>query len=206
MGQAKQRADIKARLRSYNFRAVASAVQRLSEAASSHFGSDCYILSALARELLRLDGIESRMVVGYAGWRCGSGDSDVILHCPTATIVPQSGVVYHVWLEVLDNIFDVTTFSLPQKAKELDRLDGGKTTVDWCPDYLFVPKKSISSLRDVVQKHAGLYFYERQPQVEQMILETAPDLDPDDVSAVITLHQNQEIVVFGPNNVDLRGT
>lgn len=206
MGQAKRRAALKDHLSTYNFAAVASAVRRLSVAASSHLGSDCYMLSALAQELLKRDGVFAQLRAGYAGWRCGSGDSDVILHCPTGSIPPQNGVVYHVWLEIVDHIFDVTTFSLPQKARELDLLDGGSTTVDWHPDYLFVPKSTVSSLRDVVQKHAGLYFYERQSQVEQLIFGVAPDLDPDDVDAALTLYQHQDMVVLGPNNINLRGT
>lgn len=206
MGQAKQRATLKDHVSTYNFAAVASAVRRLSVAASSHLGSDCYMLSALAQELLKRDGVFAQLRAGYAGWRCGSGDSDVILHCPTGSIPPQCGVVYHVWLEIVDHIFDVTTFSLPQKARELDLLDGGSTTVDWHPDYLFVPKSTVSSVRDVVQKHAGLYFYERQSQVEHLIFGVAPDLDPEDVDAALTLYQHQDMVVLGPNNINLRGT
>lgn len=207
MGQAKKRAVIKDRLRTYDFAAVASAIRRLALAASSHLGSDCYMLSVLARELLRIDGISAQLVVGYAGWRCGSGDSDVIMHCPVGSIPPQKGFVYHVWLEIeiINYIFDVTTFSLRQKARDLDLLDGGTTTVDWCPDYLFVPKSSVSALHDVIQKQQGMYFYERQQQVEQIIVASAPDLDPGDLDAAILVHQNQDTVVFGPNTPFLGG-
>lgn len=208
MGQAKLREKARAQqeeaLNQVNIPALAAALRKLSQAASSHLGADCYTLSALGQEIFRLLGVEAKLVVGFAGWRVGNGDSDVILHKPTPETVPQpGGASYHVWLEIGHYLFDATLWTLREKARQLDEQDGGHTTVDWCPDYLFVKRETISSQRDVTQLHAGLYYYERDPQTEQLIVSTAPSLDLTDAEAAWTLYKNPDIYVLGPN--DLKG-
>ena len=64
---------------------ISSALRRLATAASRNHGSDCYIHSALAQVMLARLGIESKLVAGYAGWRLGNGDSDMVLHAPLLT-------------------------------------------------------------------------------------------------------------------------
>lgn len=181
---------------------VSSAIKRLATAASANLGSDCYIHAAIAQRILAKLGVESRIVVGYAAWRVGNGDSDVILHVPIPGMpVQEGGVAYHVWLEIGSKILDFTTYQLLDKAAHLDELDGETTDVVWCPDFLFVPKKSVSPLQKVIQLRAGLYFYMRNTAVEEKIVLTAPTLDEDDVETAWLLYQKPEIKVFGPNHM-----
>lgn len=84
------------------------------------------------------------------------------------------------------------------KAAQMDKLDGGKTSVVWCPDFLFAAKKSISPLSHVIQKRAGMYYYAREPNLELKIITAASPLDEDDVAYAWLLYRNQEIRVFGP--------
>lgn len=111
------------------------------------------------------------------------------------------GVAYHVWLYLDDHVLDFTTYQLRHKAAELDALDGGSTNVVWCPDYLYVPSRSVSPLRKVIQLRAGLYHYVRVHVLEDKIITSAPSLDEDDVAAAWLLYQNLELRVFGPNNI-----
>lgn len=63
--------------------ALASAFRRLTTASSAQLGGDCFLHAVLARDYLQLKGVGSTVVVGYAGWRTGDGDNDVIMHYPT---------------------------------------------------------------------------------------------------------------------------
>lgn len=180
---------------------ISSALRRLTTAASQHHGSDCYIHSALAQVMLAGLGIESKLVAGYAGWRVGNGDSDMVLHAPLPNMVPQPGIPYHVWLELDGHILDFTTYQLRLKAAQMDELDGGKTNVVWCPDFLFAPKKSISPLNRVIQKRAGMFYYERETEIEARVIAASSPLDEDDLATAWLLYQNQGIQVFGPRNM-----
>ena len=91
-------------------------------------------------------------------------------------------------------------YQLRRKAIQMDKLDGGSTTVKWCPDYLSVPKKSVSTLRSVIQLRAGMYFYKQDMAIENLIISAARPLN-DDVNTAWLLYQNQELCVFGPNNM-----
>lgn len=74
--------------------------------------------------------------------------------------------------------------------------------VTWCPDYLYVDKRSVSSLKAVIQQHAGLHFYKRVPAVEKRVFDEAPALDPADLAAAWLLYQNPNMLVFGPNDAE----
>lgn len=183
---------------------LSSALRRLAVAASLNSGSDCYIHAAIAQAIFDRLGVNAKIVAGYAAFRIGEGDSDVILHAPTPGMPHQPGAVaYHAWLEAYGNIIDFTTYSLRTKAAMLDALDGGTTSVTWCPDYLFVPKASVSLMRDVIQLRAGLFHYLRVPALETKVVAAAHPLDPDDVETAWLLYQNQDIQVFGPNHIRL---
>lgn len=206
MGEAKRRAQAREQLRvkieQANLPRLSAAMRKLATAASSNFGSDCYGHAVISQEILRQVGVEAKLVVGYAAWRVGDGDTDVILHAPLPNMPPQpGGVAYHVWLEIGYHILDLTTYQLRTKAAHLDELDGGVTNVTWCPDYLFVPKKTISTIREVTQLHAGLYHYEQNPAVEAKIIQSTPIPDIEDVQAAWLLYQDQNLEVFGPNDV-----
>ena len=178
---------------------ISSALRRLATAASGNFGSDCYVHAAIAQALLARLGVKSRLVCGFAAWRVGNGDSDVIMHAPMPNMPPQpNAVAYHVWLEVGGNILDFTTYQLRAKAAHLDALDGGNTNVTWKPDFLFVRKNSVSPIQRVIRLHAGLYSYTQKPEIEARIIAAASPLDADDVETAWLLYQNQELTVFGP--------
>ncbi len=131
-------------------------------------------------------------------------DADVILHAPVPGMPLQPGAVaYHAWLEAFGHIIDFTTYSLRTKAAQLDVLDGGTTSVTWCPDFLFVPKTAVSPMRDVIQLRAGMFHYLRVTALEAKIIAAAHPLDQDDVENAWLLYQNQDIQVFGPNNMPL---
>ena len=92
---------------------ISSTLRRFAIAASGNFGSDCYIHAAIAQTILAQLGVASKLVVGYAAWRIGNGDGDVILHAPLPNMPPQpGGVAYHMWVEVDNNIIDFTTYQL----------------------------------------------------------------------------------------------
>lgn len=187
----------------YNdLRRISSALRRLATAASGNLGSDCFIHAAIAQEILNRLGVSSKLVAGYAAWRVGNGDGDVILHAPLPNMPSQPGAVaYHVWLESNNHLIDFTTYQLRHKAIQMDKLDGGTTTVKWCPDYLSVPKKSVSTLRAVIQLRVGLYFYKQDTAIENLIQSAARPLDDGDVNTAWLLYQNQKLCVFGPNNM-----
>ena len=181
---------------------ISSALRRLATAASGNFGSDCYVHAAIAQALLARLGVESRLVGGFAAWRVGNGNSDVIMHAPMPNMPPQpNAVAYHVWLEVGGNILDFTTYQLRAKAAYLDALDGGSTNVTWNPDFLFVRKSAVSPIQRVIRLHAGLYSYTRKPDIEVRIIAAASPLDANDVETAWLLYQNQELTVFGPNQI-----
>lgn len=206
MGEAKSRAEACTKqnesLAAVDIPRLAAAIRKLATAASGHLGSDCYIHAAIAKEILGRLGVEASLKVGSSGFRVGNGNSDVILHKLTPGMVPQpGGIAYHVWLQIGDYIFDPTLYQLPSKAKALDELDGGHTDVIWAPDYLLAHIKSISPLKDVIQLHAGCYYYAEEPDVADLVLSNAPELDMGDVEVAWTLYQNENIQVFGPNDV-----
>ncbi len=201
-GAAKRRAVARARLDvEVDIPRLAAAMRKYAMAASDRLGSDSYIHAAIVREILTQIGFDSHVVVGHAAWRVGPGDSDVILHAPTpGMVVPSNALPYHVWLEMDGALLDVTTYQLRLKAEQLDAQDGGQTTVNWCPDFLFVPKSSISPLKDVIQKDAGMYHYERNQRMESSVNQGVHELDQDDVEKVWLLYHNPECTVQGPND------
>ena len=206
MGEAKRKAAVRYLqnevLNNIDVSRVASAIKKFATAASSHLGSDCYIHAVIAKEILGRLGVEASIKVGTAGFRVGEGSSDVILHKKTPGMIPQpGGVAYHVWNQIGSNIFDTTLYQLRSKSVTLDQLDGGHTEVVWCPDYLLAPVKSVSSLRDVIQLHAGCYHYSEDFDLTRLILSTAPVLDMDDVEIAWLLYQNNGLQIFGLNDI-----
>jgi len=181
---------------------ISSALRRLATAASGNFGSDCHLHVAVARELLVRLGIEAKQICGYAAWRVNILDPDIVIHAPLPdTPLPPGSFPYHMWLEINDRLLDFTTYQLKHKIDHLNRLDGGATDCIWCPDFLFVTKKTISTLRDVIQLRTGMYFYQRVPELEAQMFAASRPLDEGDVETAWLLYQNQELQLFGPNNM-----
>jgi hypothetical protein len=208
MGEAKQRAQREAaqfvRFGSIDFPRVAAAVRRLMTAASPQPGADALAHADLARHLLRLEGLDSETVIGFAAWRVGSGDGDVVIHGgghdPTVQIVRQreNELAFHAWVETGGHVFDVTTYQLASKAAELDRLDGKTTSVTWCPDFILVRREELTSFARVRQEVAGLMYYERDAYLQGVVRKRAPALDPGDLGALEFLYRNPAVEVRGP--------
>lgn len=200
MGEAKR---LKAALKDMHEAAhkVGAAIRKLATAASGNLGGDCYLHAELGRALLADLGIEARRVVGYAAWRTGPGDSDVVAHVkqvPGFLPPGAQGFAYHAWLEVGCTIIDFSTHTLRHKAAELDALDGGSTAVAWCPDLLILRKRDVRSYVEVAKLHQGLAFYEEAPELESL-LASQFTLDEGDLAAARLILSNPHINVMGPN-------
>jgi hypothetical protein len=213
MGEAKRkkaaREAVLQNLRSVDIERVAGAIRRLSVAASPSLGVDCYAYAAYGQWLLARLGVPSTIAVGYAAWRVGDADHDVIGHDPSMVSIvnpSSSALAYHAWLEVAGRILDFTTHQLPHKAAVMDAIDGRHTTVAWCPDYLFVERAQISSMARVRQDYAGLFYYQRIPALEAKAKAEAIPAPEADLQMLWLVYQNPEIAVTGPNDLPRNGT
>jgi hypothetical protein len=143
-------------------------------------------------------------VIGIAAWRCGPGNSDIILHVPLQG-VPQSGagIAFHCWLEhgnPADSTILDFSLDLRRKTAELDAIDGVTTSLTWAPDYLLTSTSKVSTLETVIQTEAGKFFYERVEGLEEMILSMLGPIDPYALLALDLAYQNPEAHIVGPNN------
>ncbi len=182
---------------------ISIAIQKLASAASGHVGRDCLLHAVLAQKALKeLEGVDTRLIIGFAGWRVGEGDSDVVLHAPMPGMVYQGedALPYHAWLATKDYLIDLSTYQLRDKARQIDALDGGSTQVDWCPDFLVVKHKKISTLKQVAQLTAGTFFYLYNAQMDRKLKETSREIDPEDWANFLLIYHNPDITVFGPNH------
>lgn len=178
---------------------LSSALVRLSTAASANWGADCYTHTALAQDFLKVLGIKTTLVIGFAAWRVGPGDGDVIVHAPLKGVkVSPSRLPYHAWLETEDRILDFTTYQLVGKAKQLDEIDGGHTTVDWHPDYLYVPKTEVSPFEVVTQEEVGMFHYGQAKGLEALVISKSHPVDEDDMASLWMLYHNPDCQVIGP--------
>lgn len=208
MGEAKRRKawaeQFNKQIEAADLPRISSALRRLTTASSEKFGGDCYVHSALGQAILAKLGIESELCVGYCALRCGSQSDCVLLHAPSPNMPQQPGAVaYHVWLTLADRyLLDFSLHTVPEKFRQLDKMDGGKTLMEWQIDYLFEPLSRISPLKKVIQGHSGgLFYYEQNEALQEKILSAAEPLDQEDLELAWMLYQNPDIVVFGPNDV-----
>ena len=206
MGEAKrkklQQAANEARLMEMS-RQVGSALRKLATATSDRLGVDCFVHAELGRRILQEHGVESRLVVGFAAWRVGQGDGDVISHTDKVkAFLPAGGegFAYHAWLESYGYVVDFTTYQLVVKARSLDALDGGSTTVDWCPDMLVLPKDEIRSYKDVAQLDPGLAFYQEEPGLADRLTQSF-EFDPVDLENLRLIMASPDVEVFGPERM-----
>lgn len=183
---------------------VSHALRRLAEAASASLGADCYMHAEMGRVLLSDLGFQFETRVGYAAWRIGSGDGDVISHTRQAkSYLPEGakGFPYHAWLTAGDFLIDFTTYQLRRKAEELDAADGGHTNVDWCPDYLLLTRTQVMAYRAVAEApDAGVAYYEADPALAPLLARNYT-LDASDVAAARLIMRNPNMNVMGPNSV-----
>ena len=157
-----------------------SAVRQVVEAITDSPGKDCFYYALIGASVLRDLGWDVAACAGSAAWRVGAGDGDVISHAPEmqgVVHVPQGkqAAMYHSWIEVLAGdgpyILDLTTYQMQTKANILDALDGGTTSVQYCPNYVFAPATSSEdSAQDVGQSYSiGAYAYIRRPEIERYV-------------------------------------
>jgi len=82
MGEAKQKkAAREAALKSLekcDIASVASALRRYLSACSPSMGADCYTYTALGQHLLSRLDVPADIAVGYAAWRVGNADHEVV--------------------------------------------------------------------------------------------------------------------------------
>lgn len=195
-----------------NLTRLSSALSKLAAAASEKFGGDCYLHAAMAQSIMSEAGIPSKLSIGFAAWRVGGGDGDVLLHAnlPGAVQYAPEGSLaapFHVWLTVKDRnardarwVLDFTTYQFGRKAADLDRLDGGVTNVEWQPPFLFLPKSETVSLRQVTQGQAGLCYYAEDEATAEKISDGARPIDPEDLATLKFIYDNPGIGVIGPNH------
>lgn len=180
---------------------VAAAMRKLAVASSANVGTDCYIHAAIGQAILSRLNIDAQLVIGYAAWRVGPGDGDILVHAPVPNLPAQPGAEpYHVWLEIGNLVFDLTTYQLRSKAANLDRLDGRHTEVRWCSDYLLVAKNTCASLPEVVNAYKWTYHYARNDAVAKRV-KVLRALDPDDVEMALWLYNAPNAHIIGPNSL-----
>lgn len=167
---------------------LAIAIHKVIGSITAAYGADCLMSSMVAAEVLRQMGHDARAVAGSAAWRVGKGDSDVITHAlelvgqSSAHFMPADGEVpaglFHAWVEIGDQIVDFTTGTLREKARILDRMDGGTTVVDWAPDVLWVDRSTCKSFRQVANGFdVGVYAYVRHEQIERTVFPLMQDFN-----------------------------
>lgn len=141
---------------------VAAAVRQVIGAITDFHGADCRMYAHIGAGLLSSLGMgEVKVVAGSAAWRVGSGDSDVVSHAREINGMQfsmagtQQAALFHSWIETPDLVIDFSTATLRAKAAMLDAADGGKTTVDWCPDFIWYSKGQRACLQGVDATSAG---------------------------------------------------
>jgi hypothetical protein len=191
------------KLRNIDVARLASAVARLATASSEKYGRDCLLHASIGKALLEKLGVDAKVVIGFAAWRVGDGDGDVVLHVPAEGMKYDSTQIpFHAWLEVNGSVFDLTTYQLKDKARMLDAQDGGNTQVDWCPEYLITSYQEADNLDAVIQDDMGEAFYVPVPRLEEFVLGRCPEeADEGDVSIAWMLYQNPGCQVIGCNTI-----
>lgn len=175
---------------------LAGAMHQVTGSITAAYGADCLMSSLLAAEVLRQLGHDARAVAGSAAWRVGKSDGDVITHAmelcgqsaghfvPAGTNVPSG--LFHAWVEIGDDLVDFTTVTLREKARILDQMDGGTTTVDWAPDVLWVHRASCRSFREVANGFdVGAYVYVRHEEIERVVFPRMQPFHVESPAAVV---------------------
>ena len=190
--------------------AAGEAVRKLALAASASVGADCYLHAELTRRLLADLGLTCKTQVGFAAWRVGRGDGDVIAHTfKVPGYLPEGaiGLPFHAWVTwdgispEDDILIDTTTYQLPHKARALDALDGGHTVVEWCPELLVVPRSALSSYETVAKAPGpGVFYYEQVPQLQARVSADFV-LEEDAMDKARLILANPGVMVMGPNDL-----
>lgn len=186
---------------------IASGIRRFFVATGGNVGQDCFDHAAFGHRILSDFGARVHYRVGFAAWRVGSGDGDVITHRPTGAFQMTPGAVpLHAWIEIEGSaasepiIVDFTTYQLRAKAAALDAIDGGRTSIDWAPDCLLASVGSTSSFCDVVEGNAGQYYYEHSETLTKLVRADMKDIDEADLAHLLFIIANPSLRVLGPNH------
>lgn len=181
---------------------VSAVVRKMHVATSGALGRDCFDHTLLGRALLIDAGVHSRLVLGYAAWRVGAGDGDVLSHAPGATSYGPGHAVYHSWLETATWLIDLTTYQFRCKARQLDQADGHVTSVKWSPDFLLIRRDQVKTLWHVRQApQSGVVYYEERPELWD-VLKPSTELDRGLLAAARIVMKNPQMNVVGPNNFE----
>ncbi|HYN77871.1 MAG TPA: hypothetical protein VES73_08765 [Lamprocystis sp. (in: g-proteobacteria)] len=164
---------------------VAAAVRSVAQAGSTSLGRDCILHAQAAQHLLVGEGVANvQIVAGHAAWRVHPRHpSSVVSHHPAmygGIVEPNGGgLLFHAWVACGDQVFDPTTYQFRQKMAELDAIDGGRTPVNWCPDYLLRSRKECVPWRSVRDGfRTGLFCYDPdQALTDRVRLELASGID-----------------------------
>jgi hypothetical protein len=218
MGEAKRKkaaaaaAPVKGRLPDAEANLIGMAIRQVVGATTSFHGADCIAYALVGAEVLRRMGFGAKAVAGSAAWRVGPGDGDVLSHAielnhqSNGAFAPNHQTkagMFHAWIECGLEVVDFTTYSFPDKARQLDSMDGNKTLVQWAPEFLWVAREACSSLQVVANGFAvGVFAYIRNPAVERVVLTNNPDFDAeglaDQVFTVMELSRNgHQVRVIG---------
>jgi len=189
---------------------LSAALRKLTISASQSLGSDCAAHAYLSQRVLADEGIHTRVVIGAAAWRIGPGDGDVISHVPQTNGVQVAlqpkAFPYHAWLETDTHIIDFSTHTLGLKASQLDAMDGGHTTVAWCPDFLLLAREDVKSYRDVAQApREGVAFYREIPALLGLMIARGfiDEANEEDLYVLRMIYRNPDIHVIGVEDVVL---
>lgn len=219
MGEAKRKKEMAAALpptipvidRDKFIQALGMVIQAITDFS----GADCTLYAMIGAEALKAKGFAAVPAAGSAAWRVGRGDGDMISHAPEAIgqiFVPAGAVkagMFHAWIEARHGadvfVIDATTAQLRQKAASLDELDGGTTSVEFSPDYLWISLRDATrmSFSAVTQSFdAGVYAYLRKPEIEPVVFsaESKENLDSyvfATLQCYEMLCQNQTVQVVG---------
>lgn len=218
MGEAKRKKAAalatppKARPSSEEMAALAKAIRQVVGATTSFHGADCIAYALVGAEVLRRMGFSAKAVAGSAAWRVGPGEGDVLSHAvefhhqSTGAFAPNhqsKAGMFHAFIECGSDFVDFTTYSFHEKARQLDAADGGKTDVRWAPEFLWIERKTCSSLNAVANGFSeGVFCYMRKPAVEAIVLAENPDFDAagmaDTVFSVLNLMKSgHQVRVLG---------
>jgi hypothetical protein len=121
MGKEKrfERRRQREQLRNLDMPRLAAIVRNVASAISCSPGGDCYLHALIGMNILITLGVECRLTAGYAAWRVGNGNHDVLVHHPSVVTYSNGarlGFPYHTWIEVGNHILDFTTYHFHLKA------------------------------------------------------------------------------------------
>ncbi len=194
--------ELTAQLKALPLDLLARSIQKLAQASSPAVGRDCVLHAYLCQGIIRRLGVQTQLVIGDAAWRVGPGDGDVIVHSQQhGTQLDSVGAGYHAWLQAGNWLLDFTTYQFASKGQRMTAMDGIPMRVDWNPSYLFRPLKQISPFATVVQKNAGLFYYQQNQAMQDHILAGFVP-DDSDIEMLWLIYNNPDVNIFGPNNIE----